>query len=280
MALELASRALNAQPVLGENGRVTLAGYRYSERDTKYPDFEFRGRRQRRSDVLVRRSARLRRAQRYRFFPSRVLRQGRHLRYPSRLGRSKNHIQAPGDRARRIARTALRTAAAAGGPWKIQAQHDCRRLYSCNRRPQSDGPGRDGRTGPPRRWRSSPSPLPRWPRSRRACWRRAPPSLAYLGMVVDLDRGATLAFHAIAGVAAQRAVSRRPRVDGRDRRLSPRRHRPGRAPAAQEFCALSGAAGDREDAVIQQAAGARRRNPRRHRVLFGPRRAFPRSPKK
>ena len=109
-----------------------------------------------------------------------------------------------------------------------------------------------------------------------AAWMLAPAAAAatYVGLVALTALGATYAFSKayviplsepfIAGLLALLS----------DDRLAAGGDRPRPAAAAQEFRALSGAAGDRPHARLQQAAGSRRRDARRHRVLFRSRRLF------
>ena len=62
---------------------------------------------------------------------------------------------------------------------------------------------------------------PRWPRSQQGCWRRAPPR----GLISAWPRSGHLrnvAFSAVAGIAADRANPRRHWPRRRDRRLPPR----------------------------------------------------------
>jgi adenylate cyclase len=59
MALELASRALNTEPVLAEDGSIRLAGYHVPSTVPNTLTLNFEGGAQRRPDIFVRRSTRL-----------------------------------------------------------------------------------------------------------------------------------------------------------------------------------------------------------------------------
>ena len=74
----------------------------------EHDDAEFRGRRGRHSDLLVCRSAQLRRQERQGLFSALVRRQGRHLRHRSRCRRPPDDVEALCDRHRGRARATLR----------------------------------------------------------------------------------------------------------------------------------------------------------------------------
>ena len=84
MAVELASRALGAAPEFDERGTADACRLPGPRPGAEHDDAEFRGRRRRHSDLLVCRSACVRRQERQGLFPALVRRQGRHLRHRSR----------------------------------------------------------------------------------------------------------------------------------------------------------------------------------------------------
>ena len=145
MALELASRALKTAPEFAADGTVTLAGYRIPGEVAEHHDRQFRRRRGRHPDLLVRRSALLRHRQRQGLFPALVRRQSRHLRQRAGRRGSQIDVETVRDRPRRRAHAALHGRDQAGER-RLQAQLDRRRLYPCDRRQQPDPARRRHRT--------------------------------------------------------------------------------------------------------------------------------------
>ena len=145
MAVELAARALGDRASIRRARKDDACGLPGSGPGAEHDDAEFRRRRRRHPDLLVCRSACVRRQERQGLFPALVRRQGRHLRYRSRHRGSPNDVQALCDRHRGRACPALRSRKHAGHR-RLADQHDRRRLCPCHRGQQPDRAQRGGRT--------------------------------------------------------------------------------------------------------------------------------------
>ena len=224
MALELASRALNTEPVLAEDGSVMLAGYLIPSAVPNTLTLNFEGGA---NDVQTFSFADLHacveRANTdffQREFANKIVIFGTLLDSEDRKLTSKRFATGlDGSRAR-----ALRATRGAAAPFSIQAQFDRRRLHSCDRSPQSHGPGRGRRT-----W-----PVPNGNDGNRVC-------SAGLARCADagagqcrgclsrhgcrLDLLGNICICAIVGVAPKRANSRWALFDGCDCRIPAGRHR-------------------------------------------------------
>ena len=209
MALELASRAQQAEPVLAEDGSVTLAGYRIPSAVKNTLTLNFDGANDVQTYSLADLRACVERNDKdffHRQFADKIVIFGTLLDSEDRKLTSKRFAtgfdQANG--------AALRVAAGGREPGQVRPQHDCRRLYPCDRRQQSDRPRRAGRARP------VPTiliaigfaPVPRLRRDglRRAPRRRSASRWSWSGPLRDAR------VCEDAGVAAERAVHRRPRA--------------------------------------------------------------------
>ena len=133
MALELASRALNGELVIGEDGSVTLAGYRVPDAVPNTLTLNFEAGDDECQNIFARGPSGLRRKQQQGFLSPRICRQDRSDRLAARSGGPQAYFQAFCDRARGIAGAALRACARPIRRRAIQAQFDRRRLCSCHR---------------------------------------------------------------------------------------------------------------------------------------------------
>ena len=193
MALELASRALGAEPVIGQDGSVTLAGYRVPSAMKGTLTLNFDGGS---ADVRTYSLADLRACVEKddkQFFQSRVHRQDRALRHAARCRRPQTHLETLRDRNRGIRSAALRLAAGKG--WRaLRPQHHRRRIYPRDCSQQSARARRPDRVRQESDDCRSRSALPCSPLLLHGCSRRPWRQPRMRGLVALTALGATLAF--------------------------------------------------------------------------------------